>query len=99
MCGGRAGTAREVCAIRNNPIVRPYAGLWRRVCLDRRLCRWWSGHGNHGVRREARRKAVAAARAKAELYAEAAAITAQDLAPRHIVVSAAVVLGYAVAHD
>jgi uncharacterized protein YggE len=81
------------------------------------------------LRAEARRKAVAAARAKAELYAEAAGVrvgallhledvdpeqqsasryrshaeaaatTAQDLAPGHIVVSAAVILGYAVARD
>ena len=81
------------------------------------------------LRAEARRKAVAAARAKADLYAEAtgvrigavlhvedadpeqhgasryrshaeaAATTAQDLAPGHIVVSAAVILGYAVARD
>jgi uncharacterized protein len=81
------------------------------------------------LRAEARRKAVAAARAKADLYAgaagvrlgavlhiedvdpeqpsasryrshaEAAAVTAQDLAPGHIVVSAAVILGYAVARD
>lgn len=81
------------------------------------------------LRAEARRKAVAAARAKAELYAEAAGVrvgvvlhiedvdpeqpgteryrshaeaaatTAQDLAPGHIVVSAAVILGCAVAHD
>ena len=81
------------------------------------------------LRADARRKAVAAARAKAELYAEAvgvrvgavlhiedvdpeqpgtsryrshaeaAATTAQDLAPGHIVVSAAVILGYAVARD
>jgi uncharacterized protein YggE len=81
------------------------------------------------LRAEARRKAVAAARAKAELYAEAAGVrigavlhiedvdpeqpgvsryrshadavatAAQDLAPGHIVVSAAVVLGYAVARD
>ncbi|MFI6763423.1 SIMPL domain-containing protein [Micromonospora sp. NPDC050417] len=79
------------------------------------------------LRAEARRKAVAAARAKADLYAEAAGVrvgavlhvedvdpeqpgtsryrshaeaaatTAQDLAPGHIVVSAAVILGYAVA--
>ncbi|MDG4788672.1 SIMPL domain-containing protein [Micromonospora sp. WMMD1102] len=79
------------------------------------------------LRAEARRKAVAAARAKADLYAEAtgvrvgavlhiedvdpeqpgvsryrshaeaAATTAQDLAPGHIVVSAAVILGFAVA--
>lgn len=81
------------------------------------------------LRAEARRKAVAAARAKAELYAdaagvrlgvvvhiedvdpdqpgtsryrshsEAAATTAQDLAPGHIVVSAAVILGCALARD
>ncbi|GAA1819534.1 hypothetical protein GCM10009682_45100 [Luedemannella flava] len=81
------------------------------------------------LRAEARRKAVAAARAKADLYAEAAdvrlgvvvhiedvdpeqsaagryrghaqavATTAQDLAPGHIVVSAAVVVGYALARD
>lgn len=81
------------------------------------------------LRAEARRKAVAAARAKVDLYAqaagvrvgailhiedvdpeqpgasryrshaEAAATTAQDLAPGHIVVSAAVILGYAVTHD
>ena len=81
------------------------------------------------LRADARRKAVAAARAKADLYAEAAGVrvgavvhiedvdpeqpgvsryrshaeaaatTAQDLAPGHIVVSAAVVVGYAVAHD
>lgn len=81
------------------------------------------------LRAEARRKAVVAARAKAELYAEAAGVrlgavlhvedvdpeqpgtsryrshaeaaatTAEDLAPGHIVVSAAVILGYAVARD
>jgi uncharacterized protein YggE len=81
------------------------------------------------LRAEARRKAVAAARAKADLYAEAAGVrvgavlhvedvdpeqpgasryrshaeaaatTAQDLAPGHIVVSAAVILGYAVARN
>ncbi len=81
------------------------------------------------LRAEARRKAVAAARAKAELYAEAAGARvgtvlhiedadpeqasasryrshsdaaetmAQDLAPGHIVVSAAVIVGYAVARD
>ena len=85
--------------------------------------------GKRELRAEARRKAVAAARAKADLYAEAAGVrigavlhvedvdpeqsgaaryrshaeaaatTAQDLAPGHIVVSAAVILGYAVAHD
>src|SRR6266508_4494875 len=79
------------------------------------------------LRAEARRKAVAAARAKADLYAEAAGVrvgailhvedvdpeqpgtsryrshaeaaatTAQDLAPGHIVVSAAVIIGYALA--
>jgi uncharacterized protein YggE len=80
------------------------------------------------LRAEARRKAVAAARAKAELYAEAAGVrlgaivhiedvdpeqvngeryrshssvgleaSAQDLAPGHIVVSAAVRLGFALA--
>lgn len=82
------------------------------------------------LRAEARRKAVAAARAKAELYAEAAGVrlgavvhiddvdpeqtgaeryrshgsgpaTAadQDLAPGHVVVSAAVVIGYALTRD
>ncbi|SNT63187.1 hypothetical protein SAMN05421812_11520 [Asanoa hainanensis] len=81
------------------------------------------------LRAEARRKAVAAARAKADLYAEAAGVrvgavvhvedvdpeqqgasrfgghaeaaatSAQDLAPGHIVVSAAVIVGYAVARD
>ncbi|WP_433617608.1 SIMPL domain-containing protein [Dactylosporangium sp. CA-139114] len=85
--------------------------------------------GKRELRAEARRQAVAAARAKAGLYAEAAGVrlgavlhiedvdpqqqsagryrshaqaaatTAQDLAPGHIVVSAAVVLGYAVARD
>ncbi|WP_231639931.1 SIMPL domain-containing protein [Micromonospora sp. NRRL B-16802] len=83
--------------------------------------------GKRELRAEARRQAVAAARAKAELYAEAASVrigavlhiedidpeqpgaaryrghaeaaatSAQDLAPGHVVVSAAVVLGYAVA--
>jgi uncharacterized protein YggE len=81
------------------------------------------------LRAQARRQAVAAARAKADLYAEAAAVrlaavlhvedvdperpgssgyrshaevvalTAQDLAPGHIVVSAAVIVGYAIARD
>lgn len=81
------------------------------------------------LRAEARRKAVVAARAKADLYAEAAGVrvgavlhledvdpeqpgparyrshaeafatTAQDLAPGHIVVFAAVIVGYAVARD
>ncbi|MFF0153693.1 SIMPL domain-containing protein [Micromonospora sp. NPDC005203] len=85
--------------------------------------------GKRELRAEARREAVAAARAKAELYAEAAGVrvgavlhiedvdpeqpgasryrshaeaaatSAQDLAPGHVVVSAAVVLGYAVARD
>lgn len=80
------------------------------------------------LRAEARRKAVAAARAKAELYADAAGVrlgvvlhiddvdpeqvgferyrghgsyseqpSEQDLAPGHVVVSAAVVVGYALA--
>lgn len=81
------------------------------------------------LRAEARRKAVAAAREKADLYAEAAGVrlgavvhiedvdpeqpgasryrghaeaaaaTAQDLAPGHIVVSAAMIIGYTVARD
>jgi uncharacterized protein YggE len=81
------------------------------------------------LRAQARRQAVAAARAKAELYAaaadvrvgsvlhvedidpeqpgaaryrshaDAASTTAQDLAPGHIVVSAAVVVGYSIARD
>lgn len=83
------------------------------------------------LRAEARRKAVAAARAKAELYAEAATVRLgpvlhiedvdaeqsggeryrshssyasdaaleQDLAPGHIVVNAAVILGFAIARD
>jgi hypothetical protein len=82
------------------------------------------------LRAEARRKAVAAARAKAELYAEAAGVRLgavvhiedvdpdqvgveryrshssvqggaldQDLAPGHVVVSAAVTVGYALARD
>lgn len=82
------------------------------------------------LRADARRKAVAAARTKASLYAEAAGVrlgpvvhiedvdadqpgvgaryrshaeaattSAQDLAPGHIVVSAAVILGFAVAHE
>jgi uncharacterized protein YggE len=85
--------------------------------------------GKRELRAEARRKAVAAARAKAELYAEAAGVrigtvlhledadpeqasasryrshssaadtSSQDLAPGHIVVSAAVVAGYAIARD
>lgn len=81
------------------------------------------------MRAEARRQAVAAARRKARLYAEAAGVrlgtvvhiddvdpenvgheryrghgsggaaSAQDLAPGHVVVSAAVILGFAIAHD
>lgn len=81
------------------------------------------------LRAEARRQAVAAARRKAELYAEAAGVrlgavlhiddvdpeqvgheryrghgsggeaSAQDLAPGHVVVSAAVVLGFSITHD
>jgi uncharacterized protein YggE len=82
------------------------------------------------LRAEARRKAVAAARAKAELYAEAAGArlgpvmhiddvdpdqvgaeryrshssmlataSDQDLAPGHVVVSAAVTIGYALTRD
>jgi uncharacterized protein YggE len=81
------------------------------------------------LRAEARRLAVAAARAKAELYADAAGVrvgallhiedidpeqsaatrmrghstaagaSAEDLAPGHIVVNGAVMLGYAVARD
>ncbi|ROO51109.1 hypothetical protein EDC02_5973 [Micromonospora sp. Llam0] len=80
------------------------------------------------MRAEARRQAVAAARSKAELYAEAAGIrlgtvvhiddvdpenvgheryrghgsggqaSAQDLAPGHVVVSAAVILGFSITH-
>jgi len=78
-----------------------------------------------GLRTEARRRAVAAAREKAELYAGAAGVrlgsvlhvedadpedatpladraaaakaTAENLAPGHVVVSAAVVLGFAIA--
>ena len=82
------------------------------------------------LRADARRKAVVAARAKAELYAEAAGVrlgavmhiddvdpdqvgveryrshssapgtaSDQDLAPGHVVVSAAVMLGFALARD
>jgi uncharacterized protein len=82
------------------------------------------------LRAEARRDAVAAARRKAQLYAEAAGVrlgtvlhiddvdpdtlgegayrshsaarseaSAQDLAPGHVVVFAAVILGFAIAHD
>jgi uncharacterized protein len=82
-----------------------------------------------GLRAEARRAAVAAARRKAELYAEEAGVrlgavvhiededpeqvrgqyrsqssarmeaSEEDLAPGHVVVSAAVTLGFAIAHD
>ncbi|TDD81549.1 DUF541 domain-containing protein [Actinomadura darangshiensis] len=85
--------------------------------------------GKGEMRAEARRKAVAAARRKAELYAEAAGVrlgavvhiddvdpegtaferyrghgsggaaSAQDLAPGHVVVSAAVILGFSIARD
>lgn len=81
------------------------------------------------LRAEARRQAVAAARNKAELYAEAAGArlgpvlhiddvdpenvgferyrahgaggqaSAEDLAPGHLVVSAAVILGFSIIHD
>jgi uncharacterized protein len=81
------------------------------------------------MRAEARRQAVAAARRKAELYADAAGVrlgtvvhiddvdpenvgheryrghgsggeaSAQDLAPGHVVVSAAVILGFSITHD
>ncbi|MFC5753268.1 SIMPL domain-containing protein [Actinomadura rugatobispora] len=84
--------------------------------------------GKGEMRAEARRKAVKAARRKAELYAEAAGVrlgavlhiddvdpeqvgterymshssagaaSGEDLAPGHVVVSAAVVLGFAIAH-
>jgi uncharacterized protein len=82
-----------------------------------------------GLRAEARRAAVAAARRKAELYAQEAGVrlgavvhiededpeqvrgayrsqssarmeaSEEDLAPGHVVVSAAVTLGFAIAHD
>jgi uncharacterized protein YggE len=85
--------------------------------------------GKPGLRAEARRLAVAAARRKADLYAEAAVVrlgavvhiddvdpeqlerdryrghgsggaaSAQDLAPGHVVVSAAVILGFSINHD
>jgi uncharacterized protein YggE len=85
--------------------------------------------GKAGMRAEARRQAVAAARRKAELYAEAAGVrlgavlhiddvdpeqvgveryrghgsggaaSAQDLAPGHVVVSAAVILGFSITHE
>lgn len=85
--------------------------------------------GKPDMRAEARRRAVAAARRKAELYAEAAevrlgavvhiedvdperagaerhrghgsggAAAAEDLAPGHVLVSAAVILGFSIAHD
>jgi uncharacterized protein YggE len=84
--------------------------------------------GKADLRAEARRQAVAAARGKAELYAEAAGVrlgpvvhiddvdperataesyraraaggtSDEDLAPGHVVVSAAVIVGYAITHD
>ncbi|XRQ08617.1 SIMPL domain-containing protein [Actinomadura welshii] len=85
--------------------------------------------GKGELRAEARRQAVAAARRKAELYAEAAGVrlgavvhiedvdpeqvgferyrghgsggaaSPQDLAPGHVVVSAAVTLGFSITHD
>jgi uncharacterized protein YggE len=85
--------------------------------------------GKGELRAEARRQAVAAARRKAELYAEAAGVrlgavvhiddvdpdrvgveryraqgtsgqaSEEDLAPGHVVVSAAVVLGFSIVHD
>ena len=85
--------------------------------------------GKGDMRAAARRQAVAAARRKAELYADAAGIrlgpvihiedvdpervgaeryrghgsggaaAAEDLAPGHVVVSAAVVLGLSITHD
>jgi uncharacterized protein YggE len=85
--------------------------------------------GKGDMRAEARRQAVAAARRKAELYADAAGIrlgavvhvedvdpelvgaeryrsrasagaaAAEDLAPGHVVVSAAVILGFSIARD
>jgi uncharacterized protein YggE len=84
--------------------------------------------GKREMRAEARRRAVRAARDKAELYAEAAGVrlgavlhiqdvdpdevgaeryrghssggaaSAEDLAPGHVVVSAAVILGFSIAH-
>jgi len=81
------------------------------------------------LRAQARRQAVAAARSKAELYAEAAGVRlgavihiddvdpednmyayrghsarggeplSEDLAPGHVVVTAAVILGFSIAHD
>jgi uncharacterized protein YggE len=82
------------------------------------------------LRAEARKEAVAAARRKAQLYADAAGVrlgvvlhiddvdpeklgegayrshssarsesSGEDLAPGHVVVSAAVILGFAIAHD
>jgi uncharacterized protein YggE len=85
--------------------------------------------GKGELRAEARRQAVGAARRKAELYAEAAAVrlgavlhiedvdsdqvgiahsrghgmsgaaSPEDLAPGHVVVSAAVVLGFSINHE
>jgi uncharacterized protein YggE len=85
--------------------------------------------GKPGMRAEARRQAVSAARDKAALYAEAAGVrlgpvvhiddvdpestraeryrghgyggdeaSAEDLAPGHVVVSAAVIVGFSIAH-
>jgi uncharacterized protein YggE len=81
--------------------------------------------GKPGMRAEARRKAVAAARDKAELYADAAGArlgpvvhiddvdaenvryrshssggeaSAEDLAPGHVVVFAAVIVGFSITH-
>jgi uncharacterized protein len=85
----------------------------------------WSSYGPA----QARRQAVAAARSKAELYAEAAGVrlgavlhiddvdpehgsiqvyrsaaaaggpSPEDLAPGHVVVAAAVILGFSISHD
>lgn len=84
--------------------------------------------GKGGLRAEARRQAVVAARGKAELYAEAAGVrlgavlhiddvdpeqvgvqryhglaggkaAPEDLAPGHVVVSAAVILGFSISRD
>jgi hypothetical protein len=85
--------------------------------------------GKPGMRAEARRKAIGAARDKAALYAEAAGVrlgpvvhiddvdpessrtelyrghgygggeaTGEDLAPGHVVVSAAVIVGFSISH-
>jgi uncharacterized protein YggE len=50
------------------------------------------------LRAEARVKAVEAARVKAELYASGPDSTEQDLAPGHVVVTGAVMLGFAIEH-